>query len=111
MSHHGPVYGYAGDRPRNCGFFGVDDGGSFDRLGSTVSSRDYTYDDPDYAPGHGEGYTITVSRVSGDHVVKQYDGLQGPELPPDFERNQKQRIDLAQRAQELAWLRDLLASL
>ena len=44
-------------------------------------------------------------------ATAQCDGLYGPELPPDFERTQKQREDLAERARELAWLHDLQASL
>lgn len=89
MSHHGPVFS-AGEF-RDCGFSGVDDGRYFS--GDTQQSREYTYDDPDYMPGHGLG-PATVVDFGARAITHAFEvGLEGPEVAPDFVRNPNQRTD------------------
>lgn len=89
MSGHGPVF-HAGEF-RDCGFSGVDDGRYFpDKV---ERPREYTYDDPDYKPGHGASPTIIVDfgAMAVSHGFNL--GLHGPEVPPDFVRKPNQRTD------------------
>lgn len=89
MSSHGPVFSTG--EFRDCGFSGVDDGRYFpDKV---ERPREYTYDDPDYKPGHGACPTIVVD-FGAMAISHGFDlGLHGPEVPPDFVRKPNQRTD------------------
>ena len=80
----------------DCGFFGVDDGRYFKSpYRGSLKPREFSYDDLDYQPGHGGGCTIHIDFANKSQSVTQRLGLHGPELPPDFIRNKRQRIDLS----------------
>lgn len=108
MSHHGPVF-HTGEF-RDCGFSGVDDGRYFQD--EIVRPRKYTYDDPDYKPGHGAGDEITFDFETMTKTVAPTNGLYGPELPKEFVRNPEQRTDLLGKwvVNERHWLDTLFQS-
>ena len=77
-------------------FFGLSDGRYFKSpYRGSPKPREFSYDDPDYQPGHGGGYTIHIDFANRSQSATQRLGLHGPELPPDFIRNKRQRIDLS----------------
>ena len=86
-------YWYGGD-PRAVGREGlVQEARRRDARRQLENLAEPSYDDPDYAPGHGSGYIVEVDLAADKWMTTDNLGLHGPELAPDFKRKDGQRQD------------------